>query len=390
MKNHACTFAGLLALVTLLPSLANAQTQQSRGATEAVSQDLLAIYAKTKSAASESDVTAIARQCASVVSDTARSRADRKYASSLFAWALNRRGEIRNDRAAELVDAGKLNEAKRLDMAAAEDYATAIQHGPPSWRTHHNYAISLAMQGDYKSAIEQFTESINLKPSYANANFNRGELYFEMGEYDQAIADYNRAIDLDATDPQFFNSRGHCYFLKELYSRAIEDYQLATEIGTDTASYQIDLADAHQFLGNWQEAAEGYRAAVAIDNADPRAFQNAAWLMATCPDAKYRKPDLALSAAKKAIALEGRQNARLLDTLAAAYAASGNFAQAKRVQDEALKLADAADREELTLRAKYYAQRKPFRQPGTQVARNAPADDAPIRTASGARPQRKQ
>ncbi len=388
MKKHACTLVGFLALAVLQACVSIAQAQQT-GATEAVSQDLLGIYAKTKSAVTESDVTEIARHCAEVVSDTGRSRADRKYASSLFAWALNRRGEIRNDRAAELVDAGKLNEAKRLDMAAAEDYATAIQHGPPNWRTHHNYAISLAMQGEYKKSIEQFTESIDLKPSYANAHFNRGELYFEIGKYDLAIADYNRAIDLDATDPQFFNSRGHCYFLKELYERAIEDYQLAADTGPANASFQIDLADAHQFLGNWQEAAEGYRAAVAIDNADPRAFQNAAWLMATCPDAKYRKPDLALSAAKKAISLEGRQNARLLDTLAAAYAASGNFAQAKKVQDEAVKLASDTDREELSLRAKYYAQRKPFRQPSAQVARTSPASDAPIRTASGARPQRK-
>lgn len=384
MKKNACTIVGFVVLLSMLADGVSGQSANAarQVAAEAVSQDLLSIYAQTKTAATESQVTGIARACADVVSDTSRTRSDRKYASSLFAWALNRRGELRNDRAAELVDAGKLNEARRLDEAAAEDYATAIQHGPANWRTHHNYAISLAMQGEYEKAIKQFTEAIDLKPGYANAYFNRGELYFEQGNYDLAIRDYDRAVNIDASEPQFFNSRGHCYFLKELYDRAIEDYRLAADSATATAAYHNDLADAHQYLGNWQEAAEGYRAAVAIDNADSRSFQNAAWLMATCPDAKFRKPDLALSAAKKAIALEGRKNARLLDTLAAAYAAGGNYDQAQKVQNDAVKIASQADREELAQRAATYAKRRPYRQPNAQIARTSPSESSPIRTAS--------
>ncbi len=50
--------------------------------------------------------------------------------------------------------------------------------------------------------------------------------------------------------------------------------------------------------------------------------------MATCPDKKYRNTELALSAAKKAVELEGEPTIRGLDTLATAYAASGKVTEA--------------------------------------------------------------
>lgn len=389
---RTCLAYSVISSLLLLPWLANAahaqsgqiRTQIQATATptaETVSRDLLALYETTKTASSEADVTAIARACSAVVPDTRRSRMDRKYASSLLAWALNRRGEIRNEKAAKLVQQNQLDAAKKLDQLAAEDYATAIQYGPASWRTHHNYAIALAMGGDYTRAIEQFNESIDLNPEYANAFFNRGELYFELGKFEDAIGDYDAAIALATDDPQFFNSRGHCHFMLKRYDNALADYTTAASQSQDDPTYHTDLADAHQFLGNWQEAAEAYRAAVAIDSKYARAYQNAAWLMATCPDPKYRKTDLALTAAKRALTLEGHRNARILDTLAAAYAANGRYQEAAKLQSEAISLAEEPVRAELASRQQLYRGGQAYLQPQSPIGES---ESQPIRTASGA------
>ena len=74
-----------------------------------------------------------------------------------------------------------------------------------------------------------------------------------------------------------------------------------------------------------KRAATDYRGAVEIDPNLARAYQGAAWLMATCPDEKFRNQKVALQAAKKAIEIGGDDNARFLDTLAAAYADTGQF-----------------------------------------------------------------
>ena len=389
MKLH---FLSAFILVTFFVNVVAAQNFQPRGArhsgqepatqSTAVSADLTQLYSQTKAAGTEASVTAIARACSEVISSTKRSQVDRDYAASLLAWALNRRGEMRSEQAAKLVEQGEVNSAAKLDNLAADDFATAIEFGPCSWRTCHNYAISLAMKGEYRRAIEQLTRAIELKPDYPNAHFNRGELYFEIQDFPAAMRDYTSAIELNDKDPQFYNSRGHCRFMLKSYDQAMSDYRRAAELAGDSAVYYTDLADAHQFLGQWEEAATAYRSAVAINNQYARAFQNAAWLMATCPDNKLQNFELALSAARKAIELGEGRTPQTLDTLAAATAAAGRHAEAAKLQRQALEMtSDAEERIELTQRLQLYEQGQAYVQP-----RPLTAASTRIRTASGAAP----
>lgn len=64
-----------------------------------------------------------------------------------------------------------------------------------------------------------------------------------------------------------------------------------------------------------------------------------AWVLATAPDEAQRDPAAALTWAKKACDATGHKNPVFLDTLAAAHAVSGQFEEAARVEQEAIKLA---------------------------------------------------
>lgn len=359
---------------------------RSASAVAAVSRDLLQIYEATKSATTEQRVSSIVGACRKVVAARGRSQIDRDYAKSLLAWALNRRGEMRSDDAAEQVTAGQFDEADRLDALAAEDFRAAIDYAPDNWRTRHNYAISLAMKSSYRRAIQQLDRAIELNPSYANSYFNRGELYFETGDYEQAIDDYSKAIEITPDDPQYYNSRAHSRFMIEDHLAALEDYETAAEMATDSATYQTDLADARQYLGKWKAAAEAYQAAVKANSKYARAYQNAAWLMATCPEKSVRNPDLAVAAAKKAIELSER-SARTLDTLAAATAAAGRQLDAADLQLEALRLvSEPEEKAELEQRLALYQNGGVYRQPtplNESNRRDSTLDDDRIRTASG-------
>ncbi len=358
----------------------------SRGS-GSVSKDLLSIYERTQLAQDESSLTEIARACAKIIPDSNRSRVDRDYASNLFAWALNRRGEMRGEQAAKLVEEGKVDQASTLDQQAAKDFETAIQYNSQNWRIHHNLAISLAMRGDYLKAIKEFSASIELKDDYPNSHFNQAELYFELAQYAQAVDGYTRAIALNSSDAQYLNSRGHSLFMLESYEAALKDYIRATELGSDSAAYFTDLADAYQYLGRWEDAAQAYRSAVAINSKFPRAYQNAAWLMATCPDPKIRNVDLAVSAAKKAIELSGERSSHALDTLAAATAAIGKHNDAATLQRQALQLASKDEKDELAQRLKLYESGQSYVQSevATAVARQSNSPPNRIRTASGQR-----
>jgi tetratricopeptide (TPR) repeat protein len=64
-----------------------------------------------------------------------------------------------------------------------------------------------------------------------------------------------------------------------------------------------------------------------------------AWILATAPDAAVRDGPQAVTWAKKACAATRNKNPVLLDTLAAAHGAAGNFHEAVRTEQEALRQA---------------------------------------------------
>jgi serine/threonine protein kinase len=90
-----------------------------------------------------------------------------------------------------------------------------------------------------------------------------------------------------------------------------------------------------------------------------------AWLLATCPDSKVRDGQRALGLAKQAVAATNRKNGVYLDTLAAACAETGQFAEAVRIQKEAMILLRAGEENTANAyasRLKLYESSRPFRE----------------------------
>lgn len=357
--------------------------------TQAVSGEVQAIYARTQSAQSEADFTDVARACSKIIPDTKRTEVDRKYATKLFAWALNRRGEVRSEAAARFVQEGKADEAQKLDQFAGKDFATAAQYAPENWRIHHNLAISSAMQGKFEAAIASLSTVIKLKTDYPNAYYNRAELYFEREKFDEAVADYSRAVELAPNDASYFNGRAHAHFMLDKTQEALADYAQAIELDPTSAAYMTDLADALQSAGLWEDSAFRYRQAIAVDKSYARAYRNVSWLLSTCPDQRFRNPNLALSAAKKAIEL-GDKDYRAIDTLAAATAATGETTEAARLMRQAVAAAPQSNRAELTQRSALYEKGGKFVQAVAKplVKQQVVNQQPEVRTASATGPAR--
>lgn len=94
-----------------------------------------------------------------------------------------------------------------------------------------------------------------------------------------------------------------------------------------------------------------------------KTLNTAAWWLATDPDPKIRNPKKALEFAQKACDLSGGKNAPALDTLAVAYAATGDFDSAIRWQTLAIERGaneSAEERADFLARYKLYEQKKPF------------------------------
>jgi tetratricopeptide (TPR) repeat protein len=101
-----------------------------------------------------------------------------------------------------------------------------------------------------------------------------------------------------------------------------------------------NLGNALLAKGQAGEAIAQLEQALALDPASPAVQDNLAWALATAPQTSLRDGPRALQLATRTAKTGGGSPARLR-TLAAAYAADGQFPTAAKIAQEALQLARA-------------------------------------------------
>lgn len=360
----------MLSLIAAVPAFAKAQTAPSSKApaelpagseakAASLDQTVSDAAAKAKTASTVDDFNLIIKLCDDIAKGNAQQR---EYAKKLQAWAYNKRGEKRV--------------ADGDEKQALKDFETAAELDPKLVKAVHNRAVSRAGQGDIQGAMADFGTVINMDPKFAKAWYNRAELRYDQGDFSGALQDYDQAISLNPNDAGFYNSRGHANYRMNRVRDAIRDYSQAIKIDPNDAAMLVNRGDAYRDQQAYAPAAADFREAIRIDPKLGRAYLSAAWLMATCPDAKYRDPEKAVAAAEKALDLDGDKDYRYLDTLAAAQASAGQFDLAKASVAKALAAAPKSESNRVQQRLRLYESGRAYRE-------GAPAE--PVRAASASR-----
>lgn len=347
------------------PTQPSSPATNAKDPTGGIPADLQALFDGAQQARSVLEYNSVIQRCTNIAGDTTRLVSERAYAKKLLSWAANRRGELRSDMAGEMVAARQLAEAENLDLAAIDDFKLAILNDPARWRAHHNLGVLLAIAGDFPNAIYSFSKTIELNPKFVEAFHNRGEIYFRQANYNASIDDYNKAIALDDKVADLFSGRGNARFALGQTEAALADYQSAMSLAPDSAKVATEFADTCQSLGRWKEAAEAYQRAIKADPSYVRALQNAAWMMATCPEDFYRNPESAAKTIQKAIdASNGNINPHLLHVQAMAQAGQADFNKAVNTINQAIQLTEeGALRSELIAHRNLFQKKKTYLQP---------------------------
>ncbi len=307
---------------------------------------LLQAYEISKTSPSEEQLSEIVELCQQGLAANPNDKSV-EYGKKLLAWAYNRRGEV-------VAEAGR-------EEDALGDFSRAVELRPASWQYAHNRGVSHAILGNSVEAIADFDRTIELQPSFAKAYFNRGEIRYDMGQFDGAIADYNQMIRLKPRDSLAYTSRGHTYYRLQNIRSAMRDYSRAIRLDPKNAEAHTHRGDAYGDQGRFTQAANDYRTAIRVNPNYGRAYHSAAWLMATCPDQRYRNARLAVDAAKKAIELDGHDDYRYVSALAAALANAGDFEEAAELQAEVIERAPKEFVERHKSRLALYQQEQPYR-----------------------------
>jgi arylsulfatase A-like enzyme/Flp pilus assembly protein TadD len=221
--------------------------------------------------------------------------------------------------------------AQRKLGEAVQAYRQALRINPGYANAHNHLGLALAMSGQPAEALKHLQEAVRLEPNLAQAHHNLGTALASLGKLDEAIGAYRRAVQID---PEYVEAHTH-------------------------------LGLALATTGRTNEALKHFREAVRLEPNSLGALTAAAWILATHPDETARDPQEAVHLAERAAELTENRRAGILDTLAAAYAAAGQFDEAVTTAQAALSLAAAAgtDRfaDDIRQRLELYRQGKPFR-----------------------------
>ncbi len=119
-------------------------------------------------------------------------------------------------------------------------------------------------KADFKGAIEDFTQVLQLQPNMPDAYYFRGLARDLLEDNQGALQDYSEAIrltpaGLDST--YAYNNRGTVYAELQEYQKAIEDYDRAVQSDPNNANAYYNRALAHSALKDSQSAIADFKKA---------------------------------------------------------------------------------------------------------------------------------
>ncbi len=135
-------------------------------------------------------------------------------------------------------------------------------------------------------------------------------------------------MDLDAGYAPAYYNLGLVLTSRRETEEAIGQWRKAMEINPKYAEAHASLGHALYARGRIAEALAHWRDALRLQPNDLPTLQRAARVLATCPEASIRNGSEAVALAVRAVQLSGGKDPAILDTLAAAYAEAGRFAEA--------------------------------------------------------------
>ncbi len=188
-------------------------------------------------------------------------------------------------------------------------------------------------------------------------------------DYAKAVAITDRAIARDPSSATLLIYRSAAKRQLRRFNDAMEDLEAARRLAKQQSSRELlgftfgQMSVVRLLEGRGPEAQTFFRQAIHESPNDPHVYNEFAWYLATAKAAEIRNGTEAVRLASRACELTRWDDASSLDTLAAAYAETGDFAAATKWQLKALALAasDKADATNLSRRLTLYKSHQPYR-----------------------------
>ena len=154
----------------------------------------------------------------------------------------------------------------------------------------------------------------------------------QLGYFDKLIAER-------PDDGFLYFQRGQCRYARKQCEEAQSDFKKATELAPDLAMAHLAWSRVAYDLGDRKSSLEHIAACLKLRPDDMNALNAKAWLLATNSDESLRNGKLAVEVARRLCEMMHFQEYTSCETLACAYAESGDFDEAVKWAQKSAELA---------------------------------------------------
>jgi tetratricopeptide (TPR) repeat protein len=118
---------------------------------------------------------------------------------------------------------------------------------------------------NYTKALELYNEYLLLHPQHLKTLYNRGRCYEAMGKYNLAADDYKEVLVRDTHNTRALLSLAQCYYKKKHYEWAENFCDKVIMIDDQNYLAHYFKARAYHKIGQFDDALDGYNAAIDIN-----------------------------------------------------------------------------------------------------------------------------
>jgi tetratricopeptide (TPR) repeat protein len=239
-----------------------------------------------------------------------------------------------------------LASANRLD-GSADEYRRAIEADPKYADAYNNLGVVLARQRRLDEAIQDFSKAIELDPKCTGGESNLGHALLAKDRVDEAIPHLQKAIESNPDSAELYSDLGTALAERGRLDEAVPEFERALQISPNMVRAQSHLGMALVMKGRAAEGLAQWRQVLKEEPDNLRVLNDAAWLLATSPDASIRNGKEAVKLGEYAVQITSAKESSILGTLAAAYAETGEFDKAVEADKLAMDLAKQQGKTEI-------------------------------------------
>lgn len=252
---------------------------------------------------------------------------------------------------------------RNLDQAI-QDSTSVIRLNPDFGAAYYLRGNSWQLKGNNKNAIRDFSVAVRFFPNTFELYESRAQCYEPIGELSLSIEDYSKAIELKPMNANLYIQRGIAYYLNKDYGDSINDFTQTIQYDPKLAVAYQNRAIAYQTIHKYKPAISDFKNVIRLDPSNYLIHDYLARLLSSAPEDELRDGTQAVESAKMSLKLSNGRHVEAIDTLAAAYAEIGDFDNAIKYQEEAIKKTTSPTvKKKYSARLRLYQQEKPYRLP---------------------------